>query len=268
MSGGSQNTTTKQDVPEWLKPYYQSELVNGQGLVNTGGPQYYPGQQVADLTPMQQQGVNGVQDLANGPNSSTVAQQQNMNIESGAYLNPNTNPYLADTLSQAGQGVQNNVDSQFGAAGRNVVGSAPVQTSAMNQLATQIYGSAYNTGMDNMVKAAFNSPTLDQGTYMPSQMELQTGSGVQGQNQNVINANMNKFNYQQQLPENMLSWYSGLLNQNGSPFSSQSSTASGSNNKTTTALGGAASGAAMGSYFGPYGTAAGGLLGGLYGYFG
>jgi hypothetical protein len=41
---------------------------------------------------------------------------------------------------------------------------------------------------------------------------------------------MNQYNYNQQLPENMLSWYSGLINQNASPFGGNSSSSSGSNN--------------------------------------
>lgn len=237
MSGGSQNTVSQQTVPSWLQPYLTSTLSQAQGLEQTGGPQYYPGQQVAPLTPMQQQGISGVQNLAQGPNSSNVAQQQNMNIESGAYLNPNTNPYLAGTLKTAGQGVQNAIGSQFGAAGRNVVGSAPVQTSAMNELANQIYGGAYQDDMKNMVTASGLSPTIDAGTYAPYQAEMQVGNGVQGQNQNEINANMNQWNYNQQLPENMLSWYSGLIGQNAAPFGGQSSSSRGNNNGLLTDAG-------------------------------
>jgi hypothetical protein len=246
MSGGSQNTTSQQTVPDWLKPYLTGELSQGQSLVSAGGPQYYPGQQVASLTPLQQQGIASTQQTAAAPNASTVAQQQNMNLESGAYLNPSTNPYLSGTFNTAAQGVQNNIASQFGASGRNIVGSAPVQSSAMNQLANEIYGGAYQTGMQQMVQGQALAPNLDQGTYMPAQQDLSVGAGLQSQNQNVINANMNAYNYQQQLPENMLSWYSGLLGQNGTqPFSGSHATASGSNNNTMQTAGGLMSTAAL-----------------------
>jgi hypothetical protein len=237
MTGGSQNTISQQTVPSWLQPYLTTALGQGQQLLDSGGPQYYQGQQVASLTPLQNAGITGIQNTASAPNASTQAQQQNMDIESGQYLNPNTNPYLSGTFNTAAQQVQNNIDSQFGAAGRNVVSSAPVQSSAMDQLANEIYGGAYQTGMQNMVQSQYAAPTLDQGTYMPSQMELQAGSGVQQQNQNQINAAMNQWNYNQQLPENMLSWYSGIIGQNGSPFSSGSSSSSGSNNSLLTDVG-------------------------------
>jgi hypothetical protein len=270
MSGGGGNstTTTKQDVPEWMRPYYTGALDQANQLQSKGGPQYYPGQQVADLNNLQMGGIQGTAQTAMGPNASTAARDQNINIESGAYLNPNTNPYLAGTLNTADQQVQNQIASQFGANGRNIVGSAPVQSSAMNQLANEIYGGAYQSGMRNMVQASALSPSLDQGSYMPSQMMMGAGGMLQGQNQNVINANMNKYNYQQQLPENMLSWYSGLLNQNGSPFHSGSQTLPTNSNPYMGAAGGAMSGAAMGSSAGPYGTAIGAGIGGLMGYFG
>lgn len=237
MSGGGTNTVSNQTVPSWLQPYLTGTLTQGQGLLDGGGPQYYQGNQVAPLTSLQNQGIADVQQTAAGPSASQSAADQNRQIESGAYLNPNSNPYLSGTLDTANQQVQNSVASQFGANGRNIVSSAPVQSSAMNQLANEIYGGAYQSGMDNMVKASAYAPMLDQGTYMPSQQLLQTGAGVQANNQNVINANMAKYNYQQQLPENMLSWYSGLLNQNSSPFHSSNSQSSGSNNGLMTDVG-------------------------------
>ena len=94
-----------------------------------------------------------------------------MNIESGEYLDPASNPYLTGTFNTAAQGVQNNIASQFGAADRNVVSSAPVQSSAMNQLANEIYGGAYNTGMSNMVQASGLAPSIDAGVYAPAQAD-------------------------------------------------------------------------------------------------
>jgi|HubBroStandDraft_5_1064220.scaffolds.fasta_scaffold47560_3 hypothetical protein len=237
MTGGSQNTVSQTTVPSWLQPYMTQQAQSGESLVQGGGPQYYPGQQVAGLTPLQNMGISGVQQTASAPNASTMADQQNQTIESGAYLNPATNPYLSGTLTTAEQGVQNPITSEFGSAGRNVLSSAPVQSSAMNQLANQIYGGAYQSGMQNMVQAGFAAPSLDQGTYLPSQEEIQTGAGVQQQNQNQINALMNQYNYQQQLPENMLSWYSGLLGNTAAPFSSSSSSGSSTINPWLTAAG-------------------------------
>lgn len=229
MSGGGTNTISQNNVPAWLQPYLTQSLTQGSSdLANP--PQYYPGQTVAPLTGMQTQGLSDVSQVAQQPNASTTAQQSNMALESGQYLNPNSNPYLAGTLQTANQGVQNQISSEFGAAGRNVVGSAPVQSSAMNQLANQIYGGAYNTGLQQMVTGSGLAPSIDAGTYAPGQALMSAGNGVQTQNQNQINAQMAAYNYNQQLPENMLSWYSGLINQNASPFGGNSSSTSGNPN--------------------------------------
>jgi hypothetical protein len=266
VSGGGQNTVQQTVVPDWLRPYLTSNLNQGAMLSNEGGPQME--QQVAPLNGMQTAGLSQIQGAAGAPTASSAAQSQLSNIESGAYLNPNTNPYLAGTFNTAAQGVQNSLDSQFGAAGRNILASAPVQSDEMNNLANQIYGGAYQSGMENMVRGAALSPSVDQGTYLPGQQMLSAGAGLQGQAQNVLNAQSNMYNYAQALPYQTASWYSSLLGQNASPFEGSSQTSSPVTNPWMTGLGGAASGAAMGSEFGPWGTGIGALAGGLIGGFG
>src|ERR1700744_5267296 len=128
----------------------------------------------------------------------------------------------------------------------------------MNQLANEIYGGAYQSGMNNLVQGQALAPQLDAATYLPSSELLQTGAGVQSQNQNEINALMNQYNYTQQLPENMLSWYSGLLSQNGSPFAGSTGKVSGSNNAALTDVGAGIAGAsALSSLAGLFGSGEG-----------
>ena len=77
------------------------------------------------------------------------------------------------------------------------------------------------------------------------------GNSEKNKYQNQINALMNQYNYQQQLPENMLSWYSGLLGNTAAPFSSSSSAGSSTINPWLTAAG---AGTAL------YGSGVGGAL--------
>jgi hypothetical protein len=226
MSGGGTNTVST-SIPSQFIPYYQEALSQGQNLLNTGGPQYYPGQTVAPLNPLQNQALTSVQNTASAPNASQGAQSANEFETSGALLNPASNPYLQGTFQQGAQQVQNNLDSQFAGAGRNIIGSAPVQSDEMNNLATQLYGGAYQQGLNTMTQASALAPSIDAGTYLPSQALLSAGSGLQGQTQNLINAQQNEWNYNQTLPYNQLSWYSSLLGQNTSPFGSSSQSTSG-----------------------------------------
>lgn len=234
MSGGGQNTVST-SIPSAILPYYQTALGQGQNLLSSGGPQYYPGQQVAPLNPLQEGGLNQVASLGSGPNISQNAANMNSFETSGALLNPSMNPYLQGTFQQGAQQVENNLDSQFGSAGRNVIASAPVQSDEMNNLATQLYGGAYQSGLNATTQASALAPSIQSGEYIPSSALLSAGQGVQGQTQNLINANMNQWNYNQTLPYNQLSWYSGLLGSNASPFKSSSESTAG--NPASTALG-------------------------------
>lgn len=267
MSGGGGNstTTTQQSVPDWIKPYFTGALQQGQSLEQGPGPQYYPGQQVAPLNPVQEGGINSIVGAASQPSASQTAQDTNKFMGSGALMNPASNPYLQDTFKQAANGVQNQLSSEFAGSGRNIIGSAPVQSDMMNNLATQLYGGAYQQGVTATNAATALAPSIDAGTYQPGQQLLNTGAGLQGQTQNLINSDINKYNYNQQLPYNQLSWYSGMLNNNSSPFKSGSQTLPVNSNPWGSALGGAATGASVGSFFGPVGTAVGAVGGGLFG---
>lgn len=256
MSGGGTNTVT-QNIPDWLAPFYSEALQSGGNLLASGGPQYYPGQTVAPLNPVQEQGIQSTVNAASTPNASQGAQAANEFETSGALLNPSMNPYLQDTFHQAANQVQNQLSSEFAGAGRNVTASAPIQSDEMNNLATQLYGGQYQHGLDTMTRATALAPSIDAGTYLPGQELLSTGAGLQGQTQNLINANQQQWNYNQQLPYNQLSWYSGLLGQNASPFGGQ--TANMANNPWNTVAGAGLLGAGLYSS---------GALGGLAGLFG
>ena len=261
MSGGSQQQQT--GPPAWMQPYYTYALNRGQNLANSPGPQYYPGQQVAPLQSLQNQGLQSIAGAAQNNGATQSALNANQLETSGALLSPNANPFLGAMFNTAGNQIQNRLASEFAGAGSNITNSAPVQNDQLSQLATQMYGQNYQAGLNAMTGAQALEPGLAQAQYMPGQMLLGAGQTQQDQLQNQINAEMQKYNYQQTLPYNQLSWYSSLLGQNASPFSS--STATMHNNQGLTALGGAASGAAMGSMLGPWGTAGGALIGGLMG---
>jgi len=261
MSGGSQQQQS--GPPAWMQPYYQYALGKGQNLAQSPGPQYYPGQQVAPLQGLQDQGLQSVAGAAQNQGATNSALNANQFETSGALLNPNANPYLRGMFNTAGNQIQNRLTSEFAGAGSNIANSAPVQSDQLNQLATQMYGNAYGQGLQAMTGAQALEPGLQQAQFMPGQALLGAGQTQQDQLQNQINAEMQKYNYNQTLPYNQLSWYSSLLNQNASPYSS--STATMHNNRGETALGGAASGAALGSAFGPWGTAGGAVIGGLMG---
>jgi hypothetical protein len=68
------------------------------------------------------------------------------NVLGGNYLpgNPNGNPYLDQTFDMAALRTQNQLSSEFARGGRNVEASQPIRSQQLGDLATQIYGGAYD----------------------------------------------------------------------------------------------------------------------------
>lgn len=232
MSGGGTNTV-QQTLPAWLQPYLTSELSSAASLTpglsgSPGGTYTLPdgqtvtipatpgvsaGSLVAGMTPAQQLGLQDIQNTATSNiNPSASAAAANQFETSGALLNPASNPYLQNTFNLAANSVQNQLDSQFAGNGSNVVNSLPVQSDELNNLATQLYGGAYQQGINTMTQASALAPSIQQGTFLPGQELYGIGTAQQQQQQNIINA-----------PYNALSWYSGLLGINGQSLGGTSS---------------------------------------------
>ena len=213
MSGGT--NTTSQTLPNWLQPYLTGELSDANTMYSSAINN--PQSMVAGMTPAQQQGISSQeQAVGQGTSEANSAAAANQFETSGALLNPASNPYLQNTYNLAAGSVENSLDSQFAGSGSNVENSIPVQSDQMNNLATQLYGGAYQQGVNTMTQAAAQSPMIQSGLYTPGQEEYQAGSTQQQQQQNVINA-----------PYNALSWYSGLLGLNGSSLGGSSSSNNG-----------------------------------------
>lgn len=219
MSGGG-TSTSQETLPAWVQPYLTSELGTATPMSTAPASSL-----VAPLSGLQQSGLSGVageSPAAQGAANSALG--ANQFETSGALLNPASNPYLQNTYNLAAGSVENSLDSQFAGSGSNVVNSLPVQENELNNLATQLYGGQYDTGLNAMTQATALSPSVVSGAYAPAQAQLSAGGTQQTQAQNLINA-----------PYNALSWYSGLLGLNGSSMGGTS--AQQNNNSAATDVG-------------------------------
>ena len=117
------------------------------------------------------------------------------------------------------------------------------------------------------------APELAQQDYRDIGMLGQAGSTVDQYNQNLINNDINKWNYIQNKDFNYLKDYLGVLNgaQGGSMTQTIPNQSGGFGGAATGALGGALAGAQMGSIIPGIGTGigalGGALIGGLGGWF-
>lgn len=268
MSGGSPSNVTQTQVtqlPSWLTAANTYGAGQAQNLYNTGGPAYYPGNQVAPFSPLQEQYFSGVQNLATqGSPLTSTAQNADQYIASGALASPTSNPYLQQNFNYAADAVQNQLGSEFAGSGRNPQASLAAQADQMNQLAAQMYGNNYQFGINQQMNAIQQANPLANENWLNLAQLNGAGQQLQNQSQAMIGANQNLYNYYAQLPWTNLSNYMNTVN-SLAHGGTQTNTQPYFQNQASGALGGAAAGAAAGSAFGPWGTAIGGGLGLLTG---
>lgn len=243
-NGGSTSTTTQQ-APAYQVPYQQYGL--DQAYSN-----YQNGAKVAGFSDQQNSAINNITGMAGS--GTPVANAANNYATNVLTQGPTQNPYLDATFNQAAQATQGQLASEFGNAGRNVDASQGLRSQQLNQLATGIYGGAFNTGVQQQEQALSSAPGLDQQQYNDQSQLFGAGQQVQNLGNQYIQA-----------PQTFLNNYLSQVNGNLGTTQTQQIPY----NSTAGGLGGALLGSQVGSNVNSdYGGAIGGLLGGLAGYFG
>lgn len=205
--GGSTKTqTVTQNNSPWsgVQPQLTQGYADLQANYNKGAPDYYPGQTVADFSPQQQQSIQGITNLATqgNPNFSAANNELNKTI-SGGYLN--SNPYF----DQVAQNVRQPTDSAFAMGGR--YGSGQHDAAVAGALAPYAYQN-YAQERQNQLSAINQVAPIDQAQYYGQQQLGNVGAAVQQQGQNVINADISKYDYNTNKDTNWLNQYLGTLN--------------------------------------------------------
>ena len=162
MSKGS-TATTSTGPASYLAPDYQNLANAGSSLYGSGMP--------ADQA-LQTQGLSALQSATSSNPIGAGAQGYFNNLESGALLNPASNPSLQGMAQLADNQIQNNLASQFAGSGRNIEASAPVQTSQMANVAADVYGGAYNNTLNNMTAGMGQASQLEGESLMPGTTAL------------------------------------------------------------------------------------------------
>lgn len=273
MSGGGGTTTQVQKSDPWWgqQPYLQDVMSRAQNL-STTNPQYYPNSTVAPFNPLQQTGQAA--EFAYGANGGSpavgAATDFETNLENGAYLDPTKNPNWQSMANNVMASVVPQLEGQFtGGNQMNSPGAAYAvshgATDALGNLAGQQYGNTLNLMNSG---AAWAAPGLQNANFASIAAMQDAGNQQQAQAQNQLTADVQRWNYNQTIPWNVLNSYASLVN--GIPGGTTSlSTPYFGPSPAVGALTGALGGAASGSMVNvPYGTAAGAIIGGLGGYFG
>lgn len=290
--GGGGSTTTVQKADPWAgqQPYLQDIFQQAQQLYNSGGmaPNYYPGQTVADQSQWTQNALqmqadraqNGsplIDNASNAMNNITTGQalQNNQGLNVLNQLSQEDNPYVDELYNRANSQAQSAINGNFSAAGRYGSGAhAAASADAANNLANEMYsalwdkradaaqaaGQLYNTGIGQQVVAGQAGQQLANQAYTDAAALGQAGAAMDDYNQQKINADIDRYNYNQQQALLALQNYNNLIQ--GSYGGTTTTTGQQNSGGSTfgNVLGGALAGGGIG-----YGLAAGSTLGGPIG---
>jgi hypothetical protein len=238
--GGGQTQQSSTGIDPILKPYVSYGLQEAKNLYQGASPQYYAGQTYVDPSANTLSALTtaGNRAMAGNP-LLPAAQQQQQAVIGGQYLN--SNPYFNQALAGASQGAtQTYMDAiksaQGGAsmAGRYGSGvSADIQNRAANTLSNTLankYGDLayqnYNAERGRQEAAVAGAPALANADYTDINQLLKTGQAQEDYANTALQADINRFNYNENLPTAKLNQYAQYLS--GTPQgSTTTSTSSG-----------------------------------------
>lgn len=243
--GGSTRTITQTSGPPgYAKPFLEYGMSQAKEMYEGGPPQYYPGQTVVGYSPESEMALSGQRQMAmSGSPFIPMTQAAVMQNLMG------TNPLQ----SAAFKPVVDQVAAQFASAGR--YGSGAQQGALASALAPM----AYQAQQDAIAQA----PAAYDFGFSDLRKLAEVGAAREAQSQAELEADMARFQFEQESPLNALANYMSII---------QGGTVGGEKSQPVfrqpvgSALSGALGGAQLGGQFGMPGLGAiGGGLAGLLG---
>jgi len=227
--GGQQvterTTTTKNEIDPMLKPYVEFGLGEARKLYETQGPAYFPGQTYVSPTETTMSALQaGEQRATAGSPLLRAAQAENLANVQGQYLGGN--PFFQGAFNPAAKAAQQsyydaiqNVASKASSAGRYGSGAYGQLTdraggtfaNALTDTAGKLAYQNYSDERARQAAATAAAPGMAEADYGDIQRLLAIGQGREGYAQTALQDQINRYNYEQNLPQAKLqSFLSGV----------------------------------------------------------
>jgi hypothetical protein len=237
--GGGGTSQTNNQLDPTVQPFVKYGLEEAQNLYQTTNPSYYGGQTYISPSAQTTAALGAAQSRAlSGSPLLSGAQAQQRATVGGSYLSAG-NPYFSAAMKGAGEAATQNYNDAIMAAqstasksGRYGSGvSADIQNRAANTLAntlTNKYGEfaaqnyATERGLQN--QAALNAPQMAAADYADIQQLANVGKSQEQYQQTALQADIDRFNFEQNKPYQKLSAYLGAAY--GAPTGTVSTTQS------------------------------------------
>ena len=256
LFGGSKSqtvtTNSVQEPPAYAKPFLEKAMTAAEAAFDRAGPSYYPGQGYVDFSPQTQQALQGIEQRAlQGSPLTAEAQNQALATLRGDYIN-RPNPNLQGVIRNAMEPIMASTSSAFSGNGRFGSGLfADALANRMSQAATNMAYTDYANEralQNQMIGAAPGLADLD---YSGLQKLLGVGSTYEAKGAEQLADQVNRYNYEQNLPDQKLAQY--IANVRGGTYGGQSTSSQPVfTNPTANALSALTSLASIGSMTGAF----------------
>lgn len=226
--------TITQSTAPWgpQQPYLTRGFQRAENNFLAGGPQYYGGQQVAPFGADTTAALGQYRDQAMAGNPITApAQNMLAGTLQGDYLTPESNPYLAamsdaanrQTTRQYQEAVAPGIQSQFANSGRTGSGLyANAMDSSRDTLGRNLaesnaalYGNNFQNERNRQLQAAQLAPQTAQLSYLDPSQLLNVGELYDAKAQQNIQADMQKYQFNQERPYDNLARYMATIGGGG-----------------------------------------------------
>lgn len=218
-------TTTTTAIDPTIQPYLQYGLTEAQKLYQGGGPQYYGGQTYVSPSQTTQTGLQALEARATQGNPLLQsAQGQLQNTISGGFLQGN--PFFQGAFQPAAQAAQSRFEQTLGDVGSAAskagrYGGGAMQTlqdRASGQFAKSLADTAGQLAYQNYAQergmqqaATMAAPAMASADYQDIQNLLQAGQAREGYTGAQQQADIAKFNFLQNQPQQNLQNYLSLV---------------------------------------------------------
>jgi hypothetical protein len=218
-------TTTTSQIDPTIQPYLGYGLQQAQQLYQGGGPQYYGGQTYVSPSTTTQTGLQALEARASlGNPLLQSAQNQLQNTVSGGFLGGN--PFFQGAFQPAAQAAETqfkqtlgDISSKASLAGRYGSGAmGQLQDRATGAFGQQLANTAGQLAYQNYAdernrqqQATMAAPAMTSADYQDIQNMLQAGQIREGYQGQQLGADIQKFNFLQNQPQQNLQNYLSLV---------------------------------------------------------
>jgi hypothetical protein len=223
MGGGGGGSTTSTGIDPAIKPYVTYGLEEAKRQYEAPGAQFFPGQTYVSPSAATQTALQAAQQRAmSGSPIQQAAQQEYLSTVQGRGVNPFLEGALAganrraeEAYTRGVQGIQSNAASA-GRYGSNAMGQQVGQAQDvfgrnLAETAGQLAYQSAEAERGRQMAAVTGAPAYAQADYMDIQKLLTAGQGQESYQQKALQDAINRYNYEQTLPQQKLQQFTNLF---------------------------------------------------------